>query len=133
VNYRIALPFLLAAALLVLTATAIATPRSTSRTVATIATVSSSDFRAELVARRVSSGSAPSATATLTAYRHTGHGWRRLVSRRLAGTFFWNTLAGPRSICRFELTSAGRAHVTVELLQSPALGCGRSETVSLDR
>jgi hypothetical protein len=133
VTYRIALPLVLAIALFVFTAAAVGMPNRTNRTVATIATVSSSDFRAELVARRASSGRAPTATATVTAYRHTGHGWQRLVSKRLPGTFFWNTLVGPRSICRFELASAGRAHIAVELLQSPALGCAQGETVSLER
>ena len=131
-KYRVILPLSLTAAMLVPAGTAAAASESTNLAATTIATVSSSDFRAELVAHRVSSGRAPTASATLTAYRHVGHGWRRLMSRRLAATFFWKTLIGPRSICRFELASTGHAHVTVQLLQSPALGCSPSQSISLE-
>jgi hypothetical protein len=125
--------FALAAAVLVVVPVATAAPHRATAAVSTIATASTSDFRAQLVARRTSSGSAPTATTTLTAYHHTGRGWERVVSKRLAGTFFWKTLTGPRAVCRFELATAGHPHITVELLQSPALGCAHSQSISLER
>jgi hypothetical protein len=81
--------------------------------------------------RRFWSGQTVSLLGDQVTYRHAAGGWRRLRSSRFAGTYFWKTLTGPRALCRFELASAGHAHVTVQLLQSPALGCGRSQTLAL--
>jgi len=100
---------------------------------ATIATATSSDFRAELVAQRISGGSAPTAAVTLKTFRRAGGTWDVLDSKRLVGTFFWNTVRGPRALCRFELASANRPRVTVQLLRTPSLGCGTPTTVMLSR
>jgi hypothetical protein len=68
----------------------------------------------------------------LITYRRAGTSWRQVATTRLRGTFFWKTLTGPHAICDFDFSSAGRPRVTVPLLQTPALGCGRTQTVSLD-
>jgi hypothetical protein len=118
-----------------LTAFAVTAPASAtthaSATTKTIATASSTDFRADLVAQRASDGSAPTATVTLTTYRHAADGWQRIGSKRIAGTYFWNTVTGPRAICRFELASASHAHVAAQLLVSPSVGCGKAVTIGL--
>jgi hypothetical protein len=112
-------------------AAASAAPSRSAVAAKTIASAASSDFRAELVARRTSGGAAPAATVTLTTYARSEQGWQRLESRHLGGSYFWKTLTGGRSICRFELATARRPHVTVQLLVSPALGCGKTETMTL--
>ena len=97
----------------------------------TIATATSTDFRADLVARSTGGGGAPSAVVTVVTYRRAARGWQRIGSRRVAGTYFWKTITGPRAICVFELASAGSAHVTAQLLVSPSTGCGKVTTVAL--
>jgi hypothetical protein len=108
---------------------------SAHRTVATatIASATSSGFRAELVAHRASGGRAPTAAVTLTTLRRAGGTWQTLETKRLVGTFFWKTVSGPRAVCRFELASTNRPRVTVQLLQTPSLGCGKPTTVLLPR
>jgi hypothetical protein len=100
---------------------------------ATIATATSPDFRAELVANRASGEPAPTATVMLTTFRRARGTWHTLETGRLAGTFFWKTVSGPRALCQFELASANRPHVTVQLLLTPSLGCGKPTTVLLPR
>ena len=129
-THRLTLTGALTAAALVLIATAEGAATHSTLTAA-IATASSTDFRAELVARRSSGGSAPTATVTLTTFERNGSVWRKLTSKRLDGSFFWKTVSSPRAICRFELASAARPHVTVQLLLTPALGCGKPVTVQL--
>jgi hypothetical protein len=101
----------------------------------TIATASSIDYRAAIVARRASSGSAPTAVVTVQTFARAGVGWRQLGSLRLAGPYFWKTVTGPRAVCRLELDTgaSGNAspHVLVRLLLTPSLGCGKTQTVSL--
>jgi hypothetical protein len=101
----------------------------------TIATVSSVDYRAAIVARRASSGSAPTAVVTIETYAHAGARWKHTGSLRLAGPYFWKTLTGPHSVCKLELETGatGRTapHVLVRLLLTPSLGCGRTQTVTL--
>ncbi|HET8606619.1 MAG TPA: hypothetical protein VFL66_06270 [Gaiellaceae bacterium] len=72
----------------------------------TIATVSGTDFRAVVAARRTGGGSAPTARVTVTTYRKAGGHWRRLAVHRLADGF-WHVATGPRAICRLELATAG--------------------------
>ncbi len=115
----------------VLTALAVTAPASAATPSKTIATAASTDFRAVLVAQRSGGGSAPTAIVTLTTYRHAAGGWQRIGSSRVAGTYFWNTVTGPRAVCRFELASAGHPHVAVQLLVSPSVGCGRAVSVGL--
>jgi len=97
----------------------------------TIASAASTDFRAELVARPTSGGAAPSAAVTLVTYRRTADGWQRITRRPFPGKYFWKTITGPRAVCRFELASAGAAHVIAQLVVSPSIGCGRTTTVPL--
>lgn len=110
---------------------ATAAPTHTTVASATIATTSSADFRAELVATRTGSGRAPTATVTLTTFQRASSAWHELASRRIAGSFFWKTVTGSRAICRFELASAVRPHVTAQLLLTPAVGCGKTTTIAL--
>ena len=114
-----------------LTALTLTTTASGAIASKTIATAASTDFRADLVAQKSSSGSAPTATVTLTTYRQAAGGWQRIGSRRVTGTYFWNTVTGPRAVCRFELASAGHAHVAAQVLVSPSVGCGKAVSVAL--
>jgi hypothetical protein len=120
----------LAAAALVPAVAQGAAPSST-----TVASATAGDLRAVLVAQKSSGGSAPTATVTLTAYERSNGHWRRVAGRRLAGTFFWHVVGAPRSLCRFELRTAGgkgfQPRVVVQLLLSPSLGCGAAQTVLL--
>jgi hypothetical protein len=131
VTHRITRLVPLLALTLSLAANAIAAPAHATVAAATIATATSSDFRADLVARRAGGGSAPTAAVTLTTYSRAGGAWHTLATRRLLGTFFWKTVSGPRALCRFELASAHRPHVTVQLLLTPSLGCGKTTTMLL--
>jgi hypothetical protein len=97
----------------------------------TIATVTSAELRAELVATKTGAGSAPTARVTVVSSVREHSAWRRTATRRLAGTFFWNTVVGPHALCRLELTTSGRPRLVVRLLLSPSLGCARPQTVPL--
>ena len=122
---------LLAAAAVAAVTAACGSAQPTAVHVQTIATVSSTDFRAVVGARRTGGGSAPTARVTVTTYRKAAGHWRRLVAHRLAGTYFWHTVTGPHAVCRLELATAKKPQVTVGLLLSPSLGCGRSQTIRL--
>src|SRR5262249_24403582 len=97
----------------------------------TIATTSSSDFRADLVSRKLSGGKAPTASLTVVTYERGQSSWQRLGGHRVAGTFFWKTVTGPRAICRLELATVGHARVIVQTLVSPAIGCARATAVPI--
>lgn len=106
-----------------------AAARATSN--ATIAAVASVDYRTVVTARPASSGAAPSATVVVAVYRRTTRSWTLALKRRLPETYFWKTVTAPRAICRLSIATAaprntGRAQVIVQLLRSPALGCGRA-------
>jgi hypothetical protein len=106
-------------------------PTASAATSRTIASAATADFRAVLVAHPTSGGAAPSAAVALVTYRRVTGGWHRIASKRVGGTYFWKTVTAPRAVCRFELASAGRAHVVAQLLVSPSTGCGKATTVSL--
>jgi hypothetical protein len=121
----------LAVAALVSSAAAPAAGR-TAATSKTVATVTTPGLRAVVSATKSSSGSAPTAAVTVTAYVD----GKRVAERRVAGEFFWKTVTAPHGVCRLELEAAGpgkaaRAQVTVQLLVSPSIGCGRSQTFAL--
>jgi hypothetical protein len=99
-----------------------------------IGSVSGPGLRAALLAHRIA-GSPPTARVVVTTYRRDGAAWKRIASHRLAGTYFWNTVTAPRAICELQLVAAGssRPHVTVQLLVTPSIGCGRAQTVPLPR
>ena len=102
----------------------------------TIAAVTSVDYRAVVTARKSSSGSAPAATVTVTTYTPDKGRWALARDRRLPETYFWKTVTAPRALCRLEISTAGVAtgrgpRLIVQLLLSPALGCGRTFSVAL--
>ncbi|MGH2935995.1 MAG: hypothetical protein ACRDL2_15985 [Gaiellaceae bacterium] len=106
-------------------------PTASAATSRTIASAATADFRAALVAHPTSGGATPSAAVTLVTYRRVTGGWHRMAGKRVAGTYFWKTITAPRAVCRFELASAGRAHVVAQLLVSASIGCGKATTVTL--
>jgi hypothetical protein len=102
----------------------------------TIATVSTADFRAVVVARRNSGGRAPTAALTIDTYARSGRLWQRLDTRALSGPFFWKTVTGPHALCSFEIaTGPGgggtKPHVVVQLLRSPSTGCAAAQTIPI--
>jgi hypothetical protein len=113
-----------------------AEPRPSVAPTATVALVTTSDFRVAVAARRLASGSAPTAEVRVGLARRVGTGWRELGERRLDETYFWRTVRGPRAVCRLVIRTAGtrpsfRPYVTVQLLLSPSLGCGRTYRIPL--
>lgn len=105
---------------------------------ASVATLPTRDFRVAVVARRLAGGGAPTAKVRVGLARRVGGSWREFGERRLGETFFWNTVTGARAVCRLAIASAGaspsfRPYVTVQLLLSPSLGCGRTHRVALPR
>jgi hypothetical protein len=104
--------------------------------VATVGVITTKDFRVAVVAKRLTSGAAPTAEVRVGMARRVGTSWRELGERRLTETYFWHTVRGPRAVCRLQIATAGRGasfrpSVIVQLLQSPSLGCGRSYRISL--
>ena len=68
--------------------------------------------------------------------RRVGGSWREFGEQRLRETYFWHTLSRPRAVCRLEINtavprSASGPQVTVQLLLSPSLGCGRTYRIPL--
>jgi hypothetical protein len=103
---------------------------------ATVAAITTQDFRVAVVARRLDGGSTPTADVRVGVARRVGGGWRESRETHLGETYFWNTVSGPRAVCRLEINTAGPRsasgpHVTVQLLLSPSLGCGRTYRVAL--
>ncbi|HEU5279789.1 MAG TPA: hypothetical protein VFU26_12905 [Gaiellaceae bacterium] len=135
-SMRILVPVLVGVSALLASPTSL--PAGTGAPVKTIATVTSVDYRAVLTARRGSSGTTPTAAVTVTTYTRQEGRWVLLRTLRLAETYFWRTVTGPRALCRLEMTTAapGRGpspRIVVRLLLSPALGCGRVHTIVLIR
>jgi hypothetical protein len=121
------------ALLVVLAGTLVSTSAAAATTSAqvTIATASATGFRVDVRAQRTGAGEAPTATVTLVAYRQADRTLKLLSRTRLRGTFFWKAITGPRAICTLNLATAGTAHVTIQLLTSPAIGCGPATTIKL--
>jgi hypothetical protein len=109
-----------ASAFLLLSGPAAAAPPAT----ATIASATAVGLRAVVTATRASDGGAPSATVNVTAYEHTGSGWKSLGRVRVGrvGGFFWKVLRGPRSIKRFSIATASPERVALQLLVTPSIG-----------
>jgi hypothetical protein len=125
------LPVALAA---VVSAGAAASPKAATKTIGTVTAV---DVRATIVATRTGTDSAPAAAVTVELDRRAGAGWQRAVTRKLTGTYFWNSVTGPAAICRLDLATAGQGHtmphVDVQLLVTPSIGCGKTQSVALTR
>lgn len=100
----------------------------------TIASLQTADYRVELSAVRAKGGAAPTAAVTLEVDVRRSGSWRRSLLRRLSGTWFWNTVTAAHAVCRLDLVEApGTPKLTVQLLQSPSLGCGPAQVVRLPR
>jgi hypothetical protein len=133
-SLRMLISLLIAVSALLLDASRL--PADAGAPVATIATVTSVDYRALVTARRHSSGTTPTATATVTTYTRREGRWVLLRTLRLAETYFWRTVTSSRALCRLELATAAHGRgpfprVVVQLLLGPALGCGRAHTIVL--
>jgi len=68
--------------------------------------------------------------------RRVDGGWREVDELRLDETDFWRTVSGPRALCLLALGTAGtqrsfRPYLTVQVLLSPSLGCGRAYRIPL--
>lgn len=110
-----------------------ATIQATStKTIATVATV---DVRAKVVATRTGGGAAPAARVIVQADELVDGRWHRLPAHRVAGTYFWKTVTGPAAVCHLDLVTAGlgraKPHLAVQLLVTPSIGCGKEQTVTL--
>ena len=112
--------------------------RSSAQRVATVGVVTTVDFRAVVVAERMS-GAPPTAEVRVGFARRVSGRWRELGERRLDETYFWRTVTGPRALCRLEVETVAperpsfRPAVTIRLLQSPSLGCGNTYRIPLVR
>jgi hypothetical protein len=125
---RLLLLALVGTTLIVATTAGAATQSTKTKTIATAADTA---FRVDVFARQTRPGDAPTATITIATYRRVEGGWRLLGNTPLRETFFWNTVTGPRAVCNLNLATAGTAHVTVQLLTSPSIGCGKAHTIKL--
>jgi hypothetical protein len=108
--------------------------RATSSRAVSIASVTTQDFRAAVVATRVTGGATPTADVRVAIAQRSAGRWREKGETRLTGTYFWRTVTGPRAICKLELATASSPqspYVAIRLLQSPSLGCGRTHRIPL--
>jgi hypothetical protein len=134
-----ALASLLAAALVAQPPTAAGSPNGVGQSVArtaTVAVVTTPEFRVAVVARRAADASTPTAEVRVRIARRVGRSWPELVERRLDETYFWNTVSRPHAICRLAIETVGTrrrsgSQVTVRLLLSPSVGCGRTHKIPL--
>jgi hypothetical protein len=108
--------------------------RATSSRAVSIATVTTHDFRAAVVATRLTGGATPTADVRVAIAQRIAGRWREKAETRLKETYFWRTVTGPRAICKLELATARSPqspYVAIRLLQSPSLGCGRTHRIPL--
>jgi hypothetical protein len=113
------------------------TTLSTAQRVATVGTITTKDFRVAVVALRLSGETPPTAEVRVGYARRVSGRWRELGEKRLDETYFWNSVTGPRAVCRLEIETIApgrrsfRPAVTVRLLLSPSLGCGNTYRIPL--
>src|SRR5262249_26616270 len=122
------------APLLIVAIAAIHGGNATAAPMTTVATLTTVDYRAVVVAEKTSGGLAPTAAVHVDTFVRSGGHWRRLGTRRLAGTFFWKVVTAPQAVCGLEIVTlgiGGTPRVVVQLLETPSLGCGGSVTVPL--
>jgi hypothetical protein len=98
--------------------------------IANVGVITTHDFRVAVVARRLAGGSTPAAEVRVGLARRIQGSWRELPERKLGETYFWNTVSDAHAICRLQIETVGTrrrpgSQVTVQLLLSPSLGCGR--------
>jgi hypothetical protein len=131
--FRLALPIAIATTILI-TGVSQSQARTIRGAAATkiVGTLSSVDYRVAVLARRTSTGSAPTASVSVTTFRKSGAHWVRTASSQLRQTYFWKTISSGRTICNLQLVTASpHPHVTVELLLTPSLGCASATNVPL--
>ncbi len=109
---------------------------ATAPRIVSVAVLTTRDFRVAVVAKRLNGGVTPTAEVRFAVARRVRSGWRETGETRLRETYFWHTVTGPRAVCRLEIATAGlrgsfRPRVTVQLVLSPSLGCGRTYRVPL--
>jgi hypothetical protein len=103
---------------------------------ATVAVVTTQEFRVAVVATRLSGASPPTAEVRVGFARRAGGSWREFDEQRLRERYFWNTGSRPHAICRLEIATVGTrrlpgSQVIVQLLLSPSVGCGRMYRIPL--
>jgi hypothetical protein len=103
---------------------------------ATVAVVTTREFRVAVIATRLSGASPPTAEVRVGLARRIGNSWREFGERRLDATYFWNTVSRPHAICRLAIETVGTrraagSQATVQLLLTPSVGCGRTYRISL--
>jgi hypothetical protein len=102
----------------------------------TIATATSLDYRVDVTARKISGGNAPTAEIIVTNYQRSNGHWRPAGTSQIPGIYFWKTVSAPHSLCRLEIDTArapaaGVPRAIVQVLVSPSIGCGRTQTIPL--
>jgi hypothetical protein len=113
--------------------TAIGSPGGTLQSAprtATVDVMTTREFRVAVVATRLSGASPPTAEVRVGLARRVGSRWQEFDEQRLRERYFWNTVSRPHALCRLEITTVGARHtpgsrVSVQLLLSPSVGCGR--------
>jgi len=122
---------------LVLTAALALAVAASASAARTIGTATTTDYRVVLTASKGRpAGGAPSATVRVRLYERSGDGWKSFASRRVPGTYFWNTVTAGHAVCRLDVRTAGdapgfRAVAVVQLLVTPSVGCGRAHSYPL--
>jgi hypothetical protein len=110
-------------------------PQSPPRT-ATVAVVTTQEFHVAVVAKRLNGASPATADVRVGLARRVRGSWREFGERRLGERYFWNVVSGAHSVCRLEIETVGTrrrpgSQVTVQLLLSPSVGCGRTYRIPL--
>jgi hypothetical protein len=103
-----------------------APPRAATRML--LGEVTQGATRADVWARKTSTGPAPTAAVTVIVYRRVHATWEVMSSRGLSGTYFWKTVIAPHALCRLALSGTT---VTVSVLVTPSIGCGPTQTVEV--
>ncbi|HWB23098.1 MAG TPA: hypothetical protein VG652_09450 [Gaiellaceae bacterium] len=97
----------------------------------TVATISSADYRVVLLAAKTSGGASPTARVSVSSYVRRGQGWSPMRTTKLPETYFWKVVTAAHAVCQLRFATAAKPSLTVSLLETPSIGCGHSERVSL--
>lgn len=103
---------------------------------ATVALVTTREFRVAAVATPKGGGSAPTAEVRVAVARRVAGGWRETHEVKLPETYFWRTFRARASICRLAIATSGRQpsfrpYAEVQILLSPSIGCGGTHRIPL--